>query len=151
VKKASRNTILVIKDLIEQKHQDKHIAMVMQVNRSFVNKIRNKVSHASIVIEADERINLTEEQKVRLETLKKILAAPELMISGTSEQDLIYIHVLRFFGMNKDEVYNLYFHLSKKQLGNYWMKADVNILKFNPRLIGIEPREYADLIIDFFI
>jgi len=151
VKRLNRNAILAIKELISKDYQDKHIAMVMQVDRSYVNKVRNRVLRSSIVLKPDEIVIFTGEEKTRLETLEKILAAPELMVSGTTEQDMIYIHVLKFFGVSKDEVYNLYFHLSKRQLGNLWAKADVKIVEFDSRLIGIPIREYLDLIIDFFI
>jgi len=94
---------------------------------------------------------LSKAQNVRLNTLDKILAVPELMIAGTTDQDMIYIHVLRFFGIPKKEVSNLYFHLSIKQFNGLWYKPDVDILKFDSREVDVEIKDYADLIIDFFI
>jgi len=151
VKRLIRSKILFIKDLISKDYQDKHIAMIAQVNRSYVNKLRNGVLRSDVKIKEGEFYTVDLMDVVRQKTLDRIVAVPELMISGTTEQDMIYIHVLKFFGISKDEVYNLYFHLSKRQLGNLWAKADVKIVDFDSRLIGIPIREYLDLIIDFFL
>ena len=151
MQRIDRTTILLIKELIGSDYQDKQISMITKVSRSYINKIRNGQFRKNVELKPNEKTNITEEQKIRLNTLNKLIAAPELINSTTSEQDLIYIHVLKFFGIAKDEVFNLYFHLSKKQLGRYWMKADVNILNFDSRLIGIPIRDYLDLVIDYFI
>lgn len=149
--KISRSIILLVKHLIGKDYEDKHISMITKVSRSYINKIRKNQFRVDDVLKDGEEIVMTVEQEKRLNTLNKILAVPELMIHGTSEQDLIYIHVLRFFGVPKEEVFNLYFHLSKKQFGRLWMKGGVDILQFDSRIIGIEIRDYADLVIDFFI
>jgi len=151
VKKLNVNEVLAIKFLSEKGYKDNHIAMVMKVHRSYVYKLKKGLSRKDVKLDADTKVSFTEEQKRRLKTLDDLLAAPELMTAGTSEQDMIYMHVLRFFGFNKEEISNLYFHLSRRQIANFWVKADVQIVNFDSRLIGIEIKDYLDLIIDCFI
>lgn len=147
----NKQKVLLIKQLIDKGYKDKHICMIAQANQPYVSKIRNKKIHVSTILEADEYFEVTEEQTNRLNALNKIISLPEIFTSGTTEQDIIYMHVLKFFMVEKEDVYNLYFHLSKRQFRNYWVMKDVDILNFDTSLIGVEKQVYLDLIIDYFI
>ena len=147
----NKQKVLLIKQLIGRGYKDKHICMIAQANQPYVSKIRNKKIHVNTVVEADEHFKVTEEQTNRLNVLNKIISLPEIFTSGTTEQDIIYMHVLKFFMVEKEDVYNLYFHLSKRQFRNYWVMKDVDILNFDTSLIGIDKQVYLDLIIDYFI
>ena len=147
----NKQKVLLIKQLIGKGYKDKHICMIAQANQPYVSKIRNKKIHVNTVVEADEYFKVTEEQTNRLNVLNKIISLPEIFTSGTTEQDIIYMHVLKFFMVEKEDVYNLYFHLSKRQFRNYWVMKDVDILNFDTSLIGIDKQVYLDLIIDYFI
>lgn len=91
----------------------------------------------------------TEEEK-RYGYVKTILSLRELYGSVNERQDLLYIHLLKFFLVDKEDVYNLYFHWSKMKFSRYWAKKNVNLLKFNSELIEIPYTDYLDLIIDFY-
>lgn len=147
----NKQKVLLIKKLIEAGYKDKHICMVAQANQPYVSKVRNEKIHSETNLEPSEELNLDEGQQRRLKALNTILAIPEIFRSGTTEQDLIYIHVLKFFMVVKEDVYNLYFHLSKRQFSRYWVKKDVDILKFQSELINVDKYDYLDLIVDYFI
>jgi len=147
----NKQKVLLIKDLIQKGYKDKHICMVSQANQPYVSKIRNNKIHTSTKLEDGESFQLTEKQSKKLDALNKILHLPEIFTAGTQEQDIVYIHVLKFFMVDKEDVYNLYFHLSKRQFRNYWVMKEVDILNFNSELINIEREVYLDLIIDYFI
>lgn len=147
----NKQKVLLIKELINKGYKDKHICMITQCNQPYVSKIRNKKIHVNTVIEINELFQIKEEQNNRLNVLNRIISLPEIFTSGTNDQDIIYMHVLKFFMVEKEDIYNLYFHLSKRQFRNYWLMKDVDILTFDTSLVGIEKELYLDLIIDYFI
>ena len=71
--------------------------------------------------------------------------------ASVGENDLYYIHLLKFLGVPKQRVFELYAHLSKKHFNSLWLKSDVQIKLFDPTRLGISNYEYLDLIIDYFI
>jgi len=148
---ASRQEVLFIKNLISSEYKDKHICLVTKAKQPYVSKIRHGRLQAKTSLRPDEVLELTNEQKVRLNTLNKILSMPEIINAATNDDDLIYMHVLKFFLMNKEQVADLYFHLPKRIINQYWIKKDVDIRMFKSDLIGIPRREYLDLIIDYFL
>lgn len=147
----NKQKVLLIKELINKGYKDKHICMITQCNQPYVSKIRNKKIHVNTVIEINELFQIKEEQNNRINVLNRIISLPEIFTSGTNDQDIIYMHVLKFFMVEKEDIYNLYFHLSKRQFRNYWLMKDVDILTFDTSLVGIEKELYLDLIIDYFI
>lgn len=147
----NKQKVLLIKELINKGYKDKHICMITQCNQPYVSKIRNKKIHVNTVIESDEIFEIKQEQNNRINVLNRIISLPEIFTSGTNDQDIIYMHVLKFFMVEKEDIYNLYFHLSKRQFRNYWLMKDVDILTFDTSLVGIEKELYLDLIIDYFI
>lgn len=146
-----RQVVLLIKELIEKGYKDKHICMITHAKQPYVSKVRNGKIHVNTVLQENEKLEMTEDQVKRLDVINRILSIPELTTPGTSEQDLYYIQVLKFFMVDKEDVIDLYIHLSKNQVRNYWRKKDVNILKFNSELIGVPHKVYLDCIIDYFI
>jgi hypothetical protein len=147
----NRQKVLLIKELISKGYKDKHICMIAQAKQPYVSKIRNNKIQGMTVLEDGEALELNESQEKRLNALNKIINLPEIFNSGTNHQDILYIQVLKFFMVDKEDVYNLYFHLSKRQFRNYWVMKDADILDFDSTLIGIEKEVYLDLIIDYFI
>ena len=147
---ANRQEVLVVKDMIRYGYRDKHIQMVTHLKQAYISKVRNGKLQKNTVLENDESIKMTDAQRVRLNALNKILSMPEFY-TREEGQDVIYIHVLRFFMIEKEDIFNLYFHMSKKQFNRIWVKRDVDIRKFRSENIGIPYEVYLDLIIDFFI
>lgn len=125
--------------------------MIAQVKQPYVSKIRNGKIHRETKLKVNQELILSEDESLRQEAVNKILQLPEIFTAGTSEQDLIYMHVLKFFMVEKEDVYNLYFHLSKRQFNRYWVKKDVDIRLFDSELIQINSKVYLDLIIDYFL
>ena len=143
--------VLLIKHLIQKGYKDKHICMIAQAKQPYVSKIRNGKIHKNTNLNPGERLELTQDQTKRLEAVNRILTLPEILTPGTTDNDIVYMHVLKFFMVEQEDVYNLYFHLSKSGFRNLWRMKGVDILSFNSELIGIEQQVYLDLIIDYFI
>ena len=110
---------LLVKKLIRDGYKDKHICMIAQVKQPYVSKIRNGKIHQQTILNDSEEIALTEKEILRQQAIHKFLELPEIYTPGTTEQDLIYMHVLKFMMVDKEDVYNLYFHLSKRQFNRY--------------------------------
>ena len=146
----SRQNVLAIKELIKKGYKDKHICMVVQVNQPYVSKIRHGRIHANTNPTEEEKEVFTVEQRKRLAIVDLILSAPELITSGLTDQDLAYIHLLKFFMVEKETIYRLYFHMSKTSFNKIWTSKDVDITQFDSMLLGIPTRDYLDLIIDYF-
>ena len=144
-----RNDILLIKELIEKGYKDKHICMIVPCNQPYVSKIKSGMIQSHVKKEKDEEVTMDSRQKRRLDALNKILLLPELMTSTISEEDKRYIHLLKFLMVDKEEIYNLYFHISKKYFHKIWVSKKIDIRLFNSELIGIPIYDYLDLIIDF--
>jgi hypothetical protein len=142
---------LFVKQLIKEGYKDKQICMIAQVKQPYVSKIRNGKIHQQTKIDEFEQVIPYEDERSRQEAMQRILELPELYTPGTTEQDLIYMHLLKFLMVEKEDVYNLYFHLSKRQFNRYWVKKDVDITLFDSELIGIDSKVYLDLIIDYFL
>lgn len=147
----TKQDVILIKELIEKGYRDKHICLITKCNQPYVSKIRNGKIHIYTTLENGELLILTEEQRKRLDTLNKLIALPELVNRNTTDQDIMYIHLLKFLMVEKEDVYNLYFHLSKKQFNRYWVMKGIDIRYFDSAAIGIDLRDYLDLIIDYFI
>jgi hypothetical protein len=147
----SKQVVVLIKELIDKGYRDKHICLITKANQPYVSKIRNGKIHLDTNLNAGELLILTEEQRKRLDTLNSLIALPEIVNMNTTDQDIMYIHLLKFLMVEKEDVYNLYFHLSKKQFNRYWVMKKVDIRYFDSNAIGIDQRDYLDLIIDYFI
>lgn len=145
-----RQTILLAKQLMQKNYKDKYIQMITGLKQPYISKLRNGKIQRETKLKPGEEIVLTNKQKKRLNVLNKIKSLPENM-TQTQEQDVIYIHVLRFFMIEKEDIFNLYYHWSKKQFNRVWVKKNVDIRKFYSENIGIPYEDYLDLIIDFFI
>lgn len=148
---SKRQIVLAIKELIGLGYKDKHICMIMQVNQPYVSKIRHGKIHANTNPTEEEKNILNEKQRKRFDMVNLIMSAPELITSGMTDQDVLYIHLLKFFMVKKEKIYNLYFHITKTAFNKIWTSKDVNILEFDSKLIDIDSRDYLDLIIDYFI
>lgn len=147
----TRRKVLLIKEMIGKGYKDKHICMVMQENQPYVNRIRSGKIHKNTFIGREESVEMTEREKSRLNALNTILKMPEIPGRGFTEQDEIYIRVLKFFLIEKEEVYNLYFHLTKKQFYGTWVRKGIDLRKFISERIGVSYEDYIDLIIDYLI
>jgi len=147
--KADKKRIQGVKKLIEKGYTDKEIALVTKFSQSFINRIRSGKKHADV--EYDPDVSLSKEESTRLNTLNQILALNEMWGVSVGENDLYYIHLLKFLGVSKQRVFELYAHLSKKHFNSLWLKSDVQIKLFDPTRLGISSYEYLDLIIDYFI
>lgn len=147
---ANRQEVLLAKQMMAKGYKDKHIQIVTHLKQAYISKVRNGKLQRNTILNPDEEIKLTEEQRVRLNALNKIMSMPEFY-TREEGQDSIYIHVLKFFMVEKEDIFNLYFHMSKKQFNRTWVKKDVDITKFRSENIGIPYKVYLDLIIDFII
>ena len=148
---SKRQIVLAIKELIGLGYKDKHICMIVQVKQPYVSKIRHGKIHVNTNPTEEEKDILNKEQRKRLDMVNLIMSAPELITSGMTEQDTLYIHLLKFCMVKKEKIYKLYFHITKTAFNKIWTAKDVNILEFDSKLLGIDSRDYLDLIIDYFL
>lgn len=147
----SRQEVLLIKRLLDEGYKDKHICMIVPCLQPYVSKIRSGTLHANTNLQRGEKLELTTGQEKRLNALNRILEARELMTSTITEDDKAYIQLLKFLMVDKEKVYELYYHISKKKFGSIWTSKKIDIRKFNSELIGVPIYDYLDLIIDYFI
>lgn len=150
MEKKSKSNVLLVKQLARNGYREKVIKMITGLNQSYINKIINGKLHKETEIPADEIIDMTEEQKRRLNAANKILMCEEIA-TNDMEQDIKYMHLLKFFMVDKEDIYNLYQHWSKTKISKLLLKKDVDILSFDCTLIGIDKADYLDLIIDYFL
>lgn len=143
-----RRKVLLIKEMIELGYRDKYICMVLQVNQPYVSRIRTKKFHLNTNKRDGEVVEMTDEEKARLKALNTIISMPELPGRGFGLQDKLYIKVLKFFLIPKEDVHNLYFHLTRSQFFGTWLKKDMDIRGFDSEKIGVPYMVYIDLIID---
>jgi hypothetical protein len=109
MEKKSKSNVLLVKQLARNGYREKVIKMITGLNQSYINKIINGKLHKETEIPADEIIDMTEEQKRRLNAANKILMCEEIA-TNDMEQDIKYMHLLKFFMVDKEDIYNLYQH-----------------------------------------
>lgn len=136
----------VIKSLLNEGLSEKHVIMIMQAQQSYVNKIKNKKLHVNTQAIQD---GMTPEEYARYGAVKKIINVSELPTDGTDEQDKIYIHLLKFFMVPKEQIRALYNHIAISRVDRILRKKDVNLGNFDSTLLGIPREVYLDLIIDY--
>lgn len=136
----------VIKFLLNQGLAEKHVVMIMQAQQSYVNKIKNKKLHVNTDAIED---GMTSEENARYDAVKKIISAKELPTNGTDEQDKIYIHLLKFFMVPKEQIRALYNHIAISRVDRILRKKDIDLGNFDSTLLGIPREVYLDLIIDY--
>lgn len=136
----------VIKFLLEQGLAEKHIVMIMQAQQPYVNKIKNKKLHIDTPLIEN---GMTPEESARYDAVKRIIKAGELPTNGTDEQDKIYIHLLKFFMVPKEQIRALYNHIAISRVDRILRKKDVDLGNFDSTLLGIPRQVYLDLIIDY--
>lgn len=146
------NKVAIIEKLFEMGYREKVVKMITGFNQSYINKIKNKKLHKKDKVELPNSILelLDEKQTKRLEAANKILLCKEIT-SNDLEEDIKYIQLLRFFLIEKENIYNLYIHWTKSKINRYMTKKGVEILNFDSTLLDIEREVYLDLIIDYFI
>ena len=150
MEKKSKSNVLLVKQLAANGYREKIIKMITGLNQSYINKIINGKLHKETELPVDVNIDMTEEQRVRLNAANKVLMCEEITTNDMN-QDIKYMHLLKFFMIEKEDIYNLYQHWSKSKINRYLLKKDVDILTFDSTLIGIEKADYLDLIIDYFL
>lgn len=142
----TRNNVLFIKWLIEQGYREKVITLITKTKQPYVNKIKHGSLHAETKLEDGEILTLTREQTRRKRIADRILAKTEL-ITVDENQDIIYLHLLKYFLVPKDELFELYNHKTKKNIAQILAKKDVDLFGFKSELLGIDYYDYLDLIV----
>jgi len=134
-----------IKSLLAEGFSEKSIVMILQVQQPYVNKIKNGKLHVNTPAE----MNLTDLEREKYEAVKKIFNASELPTNKVEEQDIYYIHLLRFFNVPKEKIHGLYNHMAVSKVDRIMRKKGVDLGFFDSTLLGIPKEIYLDLIIDY--
>ena len=120
--------------------------MITKANQSYVNKIKNGRLHSEV--KENDKLVLDEREQARYDAAKKIMKLKELPTSSFTDDDFLYLHLLKFFLVPREQIIGLYNHMSKRKISRLLMKKHVEIGKFNSKLLGIPKIDYLDLIID---
>lgn len=139
--------VLVIKQLLEEGLPEKMVVLITQAKQPYINKIKNGKLHKNTIL--DGKVKLTEEQENRYKIVKKILSMPELPTSGINEQDIIYMQLLKFFMVPKEQIQELYNNLTKMKISRFLLMKKIDLGNFESELIGIPKEDYLELMIDF--
>jgi|GEM_PF-4171994 len=139
--------VCAIKYLLDVGLPEKLVVLVTQAKQPYVNKIKNGKLHRNTKIE--EGFKLNSEQQNKYEIVKKILFMPELPTSGIGEQDVIYMQLLKFFMIPKDKIIELYNNLAKVKVSRLLLKKKIDLGNFDSELIGVDKKEYLELMIEF--
>jgi hypothetical protein len=109
MEKKSKSNVLLVKQLAANGYREKIIKMITGLNQSYINKIINGKLHKETELPVDVNIDMTEEQRVRLNAANKVLMCEEITTNDMN-QDIKYMHLLKFFMIEKEDIYNLYQH-----------------------------------------
>lgn len=142
------NKALIIKGLYSKGYRQKVIQIITQYNQPYINKIINDKIHKTVDYSDDIKIYLTDEQKQRLDAVNRILACKDIFTEDFN-QEIIYMKLLRFFLVSKEDIYNLYNYISKRKINTYLVMKKLEIKDFDASLLGIDQRVYYDLIVDY--
>lgn len=144
------NNVLLIRKLAKEGFREKVIKMITGLNQSYINKIVNNKLYRDLQFTEGEEVEMSQAQELRLDAAKKILACKEIF-TDEPKQEMIYMQLLKFFLIDKQEIFKLYPYMTKTKISRYLLKKDVNILEFNSELIQVPKEVYLDLVIDYFI
>ena len=121
--------------------------MITKCNQSYVNKVKNGRIHSEV--KENNNLVLTDAEQRCYDAATRFLSTPDLPTSDFGEQDLYYIHLLKFLVVPKEKIYKLYNHMSKRKISQKLMRKNIDIGYFNSELLGIPKKDYLDLIIEF--
>lgn len=142
------NKALIIKALDSKGYRQKIIQIITQYNQPYISKVLNQKIHKTAVYSDDIKLYLDEGQKERLDAVNRILLCNDIF-TNTFDQEIIYMKLLRFFLVSKEDVYNLYNYISKRRINTYLVMKKLHIKDFDASLLGIDQRVYYDLIVDY--
>lgn len=142
------NKVLIIKGFHEKGYRQKVIQIITQYNQPYINKVINQKLHQGVQYSDDIKLILSEEQKKRLDAVNRILSCKDIFTENF-DQEIIYMKLLRFFLVSKDDIYNLYNYISKRRINTYLVMKKLEIKDFDASLLGIEQEVYYDLIVDY--
>lgn len=145
-----KQKVLTIRTLAEKGYREKMIRMITGANQPHINKIVNGKLHTETKLEEGEELVLTEEQKERLSIVNVIRSCPELP-GNDPRQDLLYLHTLKFFMAEKEDIYNAFPHWTEGAVSRALSRKGVDIMDFNVELLGLDRRLFLEMIVDFFI
>lgn len=141
------HNVELIRFLDQRGYKQKYIQLITKLNQSYINKIIHSKLHKDT---NDDNFILTEEEKIRINTLNTLID-PIPLNTDDNSQEIIYLHVLKFFMIEKEIIYKCYPYWTKTRCNRMLMKKDINILDFNATLLGLKQEDYLDLIIDYFV
>ena len=144
-----RSNALLVKKLSQMGYREKIIKMITGFNQSYINKVINNKLYKDLDADAEELV-ISAEQIKKIDAVDKILSCAEIYTED-KEQELMYIHLLKFFLVEKETIYKMFPYLTKRKIAQDFMKKNIDILNFDSTLLGIPREIYLDLIIDFFI
>ncbi len=121
-------------------YTQKQVAMITKLRQSYINKIANYKIGAN----ATEVSALEPQMEERRQLLEYFLTVPILTYYGFSPQDKIYIAVLKYLGVPKDDIRNLYINSLGGFTRNYHKSFD--IVLFESEKIGVDKEKFLDLI-----
>lgn len=142
--------VKLIKHFINLGFTDKQVMLITKASQSYINRLRNNKLHVDLNYDAEE-VKMPKDIESRFNTINTLLITPEMWGATITDEDIRYIHLLKFLGIPKEQVFDLYAHLPKSTFYGFWLKSDVDIRIFDSMKFGIKYEDYLDLIIDYFL
>lgn len=144
----TQQRVMIIRTLYEKGYRQKLIQIITQYNQSYISKIINQKLHQGIILTGDIELVLDENQKERLNAVNKIISCDDIFTDDFN-QEIIYMKLLRFFLIEKEQIYNLYNYISKRRINSYLLMKGLHIKDFKPELLDIKKETYFDMIVDY--
>lgn len=148
LKPSQKALTLLSLQLLEQDMPQKLVRMVTGFSQTAVQRIASgKIRKDIDVNEPLDMETVPAKVRKRLETLESILLLPELL-STDIEQNAIYIKLLGFLMVEKDDILELYNHSSTVRISRTLLSGKIDLLGFDASLIGVDQLDYLDLVVD---
>lgn len=132
----------IIKGLYNAGYPQKVIRFITHCNQAYISKVVNeKISPLS---QPSNELEPTELR--RKEVIDKLLLAVKIPTLGITDQDKIYIQILKQLMMEKEVVHKtVYPALSTHLFHKLWTQKDIDILDFqSEEMLGINKEAFDD-------
>lgn len=132
----------IIKELYNAGYPQKVIRFITHSNQAYISKVVNE-QIARLTPPSKE---LNEIELKRKEVIDKLRLAEKIPTLGITDQDKIYIQILKQLMLEKDVVHKkVYPSLSNSLFHKLWVQKNINLLDFeSEEMLGIDSEAFRD-------
>ena len=121
-------------------YTQKQVAIITKLKRSYISKVAGLKIGANAVLND----NLNPQMQERKDLLDFFLSVPVLTRCGFTQDDKIYVGVLRHLGVPKKDLLELYRNSKTSFTKAYHKKVDIG--QFDSAKLGVDKEKFLDLI-----